>query len=133
MDTRYDPDRLRIADTEREAAVTALGEHFAVGRLSREEYDERCEAAWSARTRAELRPLFTDLPGPHQPNAHQPGQRAEPVRSFTRPRAWGWWPVPLLPVLVILLGISVLTHLPVILLGLAAWLLLRHGTGCRRR
>ncbi|HEY6933504.1 MAG TPA: DUF1707 domain-containing protein [Marmoricola sp.] len=132
MDTRYDPDRLRIADTEREAAVTALGEHFAVGRLTREEYDERCEAAWAARTRAELRPLFADLPGPHQPGP-QPGQRAEPVRSLTRPRAWGWWPVPLLPVLLVLLGISVLTHLPVILFGLAVWLLLSRGTRCRRR
>lgn len=67
MGTGYDQDRIRIADAEREAAVSTLSEHYAVGRLTREEYDERCEAAWAARTRAELRPLFTDLPGPQQP------------------------------------------------------------------
>ena len=32
---------LRIGDAEREAAVTALGEHYAAGRLTKDEYDER--------------------------------------------------------------------------------------------
>ncbi|HET8561801.1 MAG TPA: DUF1707 domain-containing protein [Marmoricola sp.] len=130
MTTRFDAEHLRITDAEREAAVTALGEHFAVGRLTREEYDERCEAAWAARTRAELRPLFSDLPGPHQP----PAAPSSPARQG-RPRVARWWPVPLLPVVAILLGITVLTHLPVILFGLLAWFVLARLVGrrsCRR-
>lgn len=123
MQTRYDPDQLRIADTDREAAVASLGEHFAVGRLSREEYDQRCEAAWAARTTAELRPLFADLPGPHQ----QPSPPRPASTARRRPRRW---PVPLVAVLAILLGLSVLTHLPLVLLGLLAWFLLARG--CRR-
>ena len=35
---------LRIGDDDREAAVTALGEHYAAGRLTKEEYDERADA-----------------------------------------------------------------------------------------
>ncbi len=56
---------LRIGDTEREAAVAALSEHFAAGRLNKEEYDERTAAAFTARTSGALAPLFIDLPAPH--------------------------------------------------------------------
>jgi hypothetical protein len=54
----------RVGDAEREAAVAALGEHFAAGRIDRDELDRRLEAAYAARTRADLGQLFTDLPGP---------------------------------------------------------------------
>jgi hypothetical protein len=129
------PDQLRIADADREAAVASLGEHYAVGRLTKEEYDERCEAAWAARTGADLRPIFADLPGPHRQPPAAPGR--PPGRPADRP-ARGGWPVPLLPVLAILLGITVLTHLPVILIGLVAWFVLgrlffRHGRVAHRR
>lgn len=119
-------DQLRIADADREAAVAALGEHFAVGRLTKEEYDERCEAAWAARTQAELRPLFADLPGPH--HEHPRPQPARPARS--------WWTVPLVPVLAILIGLTVLTHLPLFVIGLLVWFLLARSSGryrARRR
>ena len=53
---------LRIGDSEREAAVAALGDHYAAGRLTKEEYDERAARAWEARTRSALWPLFSDLP-----------------------------------------------------------------------
>jgi len=56
---------LRIGDAERESAAAALGEHFASGRLTREEYDERSTSVWSAKTRSDLWPLFADLPSPH--------------------------------------------------------------------
>jgi hypothetical protein len=129
METRNDRDRIRIADADREAAVKALGEHYAVGRLTREEYDERCEAAWAARTGADLRPLFADLPGP---------RLEAPPRTPVPARTRGWWPIPLLPVLAILVGLTVLTHLPVILFGLLVWCVLsrtffRHGRVVHRR
>lgn len=68
-----DPSGLRIGTAEREAAVAALGEHFAAGRLTLEEYERRVGAAVQARTRAELDPLFTDLPGPHPGPPVAPG------------------------------------------------------------
>ena len=67
---------LRIGHTEREAASRRLSDHFAKGRLDDEEYAERLDAAWSARTDADLALLFHDLPAqtvaasrPRRPNA----------------------------------------------------------------
>jgi hypothetical protein len=54
---------MRIGNAEREAAVRALGEHYAQGRLDQQEYEERTSAAYAARTSDDLAPLFEDLPG----------------------------------------------------------------------
>lgn len=54
---------VRIGTAERERAFSLLGEHFAAGRLSPAEFDERSAAAGRAVTRGELIPLFADLPG----------------------------------------------------------------------
>jgi TM2 domain-containing membrane protein YozV len=58
------PDRraVRIGNSEREAAVRELGEHYAEGRLDSQEYEERTAAAYAARTADQLVPLFDDLP-----------------------------------------------------------------------
>jgi hypothetical protein len=58
-------DGLRIGATERDAAMAAIGEHLAAGRLELDEYERRVSAATQARTYADLRPLFEDLPRPH--------------------------------------------------------------------
>ncbi|MBP2324751.1 hypothetical protein JOF56_005136 [Kibdelosporangium banguiense] len=60
-----DPDFLRIGTKERDEALKVLGDHFADGRLPVAEYDERVSKAVEAETRADLRPLFADLPPPH--------------------------------------------------------------------
>jgi hypothetical protein len=60
-----DGDDLRIGTAERESAVKILTDHMSEGRLTLEEYDERVAAALEARTRADLRTLFTDLPPPY--------------------------------------------------------------------
>ncbi|APU16323.1 MULTISPECIES: DUF1707 domain-containing protein [Actinoalloteichus] len=57
---------LRIGDAERGQAMQFLGDHFAQGRLTIEEYEERIGAVTLARTRSELIVLFNDLPGTHQ-------------------------------------------------------------------
>jgi hypothetical protein len=49
---------------ERDSAVSALGDHFAAGRLTREEFDERIDKAMQARFQSDLQPLFADLPRP---------------------------------------------------------------------
>lgn len=57
-----DDDRLRIADTEREAAIAALSRQFSEGRLTPDEFSERCAAVYAALTRGDLKPIFVDLP-----------------------------------------------------------------------
>ena len=57
-------DRIRVSDAERERVAARLREHFAEGRLSQEELDERLSAALSAKTEGDLRRVMADLPGP---------------------------------------------------------------------
>jgi hypothetical protein len=71
-------DRMRASDAEREAVTARLRDHYAEGRLTHDELDERVSAALSAKTFGELRTLTTDLPGP------------APVPPRTAPRpSWG--------------------------------------------
>ena len=65
---------LRISDVERESAVRTLGEHHAVGRLSYDEFVERMDQAYEARTHEELDVLTADLPDAPAPRA-QPRKR----------------------------------------------------------
>ncbi|MEU7136832.1 DUF1707 domain-containing protein [Streptomyces sp. NPDC046261] len=55
---------MRASDAERERIAEALREAVAEGRLDMEEFGERLEAAYKARTHAELEPLVRDLPVP---------------------------------------------------------------------
>ena len=55
---------IRASDRDRESAAELLGEAYALGRLTREELDERAAAAYSATTWGELRDLTADLPPP---------------------------------------------------------------------
>jgi DNA-binding MarR family transcriptional regulator len=54
--------QMRIGDSDRDAAAAALGEHFAQGRLSLAELDERLGAAFTATTRGEISRATWDLP-----------------------------------------------------------------------
>ncbi|MGV9329992.1 DUF1707 SHOCT-like domain-containing protein [Streptosporangium sandarakinum] len=56
-------DDLRIGDAERDAAVSALREHYARGRLTLEEFGERVDLVLAARTGRELARVGADLPG----------------------------------------------------------------------
>jgi len=53
---------LRASDAEREGAVVRLREACAEGRLTLQEFSERVEEAYAARTRAELERVASDLP-----------------------------------------------------------------------
>ncbi|WP_433362150.1 DUF1707 SHOCT-like domain-containing protein [Streptosporangium sp. CA-115845] len=64
-------DDLRIGDAERDVAMEALREHYAQGRLTREELDERLELTLSARTGGELARVSADLPGPRAPRTEE--------------------------------------------------------------
>jgi DNA-binding PadR family transcriptional regulator len=54
--------QVRASDADRERAVASLRDHFAEGRLTRAELDERLTTALSARMADDLRRLMADLP-----------------------------------------------------------------------
>ena len=58
---RPDSAQLRAADRDRAVVLSVLGDAYADGRLTKEEYDERATAATQARTLGELPPLFAAL------------------------------------------------------------------------
>jgi uncharacterized membrane protein len=110
-------DALRISDADRSAALDLLSEQYAVGRLDKDEFDERSDAVWSAKTQGDLAPVFADLP------VRSP---ALPARPTGRGRQWGprWgprWAPPLLPVIALLVVLTVLTKVPFVLLLVGLW------------
>ncbi|KAA9150086.1 DUF1707 domain-containing protein [Amycolatopsis acidicola] len=70
---------IRISDTDRETALTALGEHMSAGRLDIDEYGERSAKVTAAKTRGDLAEVFTDLPEPHPTYGEAPKQPAPPA------------------------------------------------------
>ena len=67
-------DRIRISDADRERVAARLREHFAEGRLSPDELDERIAAALNAKTVGDVRRVMADLPDP-VPAPWAPGPR----------------------------------------------------------
>ena len=101
----------RIGDAERDHAAAALRDHLAAGRLDQTEFDERLTQALSARTQADLDPLFRDLPSlrldqalqptPAAPLAAQPDATAPVQQSRDLKWLWGMlsaiaWPAALI-------------------------------------
>ena len=116
-------DLLRVGDAERQQAVSALGEHFAAGRLDQDEYDTRIQVAYASRTRVDLRGLFGDLPEP-APFAPLPAPgfrdgRTARDRRHSRPVLAG---VPVFPILIALAIVAgALLRFPVFPIVLFLW------------
>jgi hypothetical protein len=63
---------MRASDADREQTADALREHYAAGRLSNDELDERLDVAYKASTVQELAQLGADLPElPAPPSARK--------------------------------------------------------------
>ncbi|MGO8961802.1 MAG: DUF1707 domain-containing protein [Streptosporangiaceae bacterium] len=97
-------DRIRMSDADRERVTSRLREHYAEGRLSSEELDERITATLSAKTFGDLRGVLADLPEPDllpPPAGPTPPWRGMPPRVVVHrgPR--------LLPLLLIALIVAV--------------------------
>jgi hypothetical protein len=71
--------RMLASPADRDAAIRALQESFAEGRLTRDELDERLGRALRSRDFPELLTLTADLP-PDSPFARLPAHRTTPRR-----------------------------------------------------
>ena len=122
------PTPVRIGDAERDQAVSDLGDHFAAGRLTREEFDERADQAMQARFSTELEPLFADLP---KPAPVEPAPAAAPAQvGGPPPWAYAMWLMPI--VLIAAIAGSILLHAPFVLWVLV-WFVVMGKIGHHRR
>jgi hypothetical protein len=55
--------RIRASDADRDRTAALLREHLAAGRLTAEEFNERLDKAYAAKTLGDLDQLLSDLPG----------------------------------------------------------------------
>lgn len=75
---------LRVSDQERERTAQLLRDHFAAGRLSQDELNDRVQEAYSARTQQQLAALLSDLPMLPAPPQEARAQLAERRRHLQR-------------------------------------------------
>jgi DUF1707 SHOCT-like domain len=67
---------VRVGDADREAVAAQLREHFADGRLTLEELNERLDQAFAAKTRDDLNTVLRDLPYVSRPFTGAPSGSA---------------------------------------------------------
>ena len=79
-------DSIRVSDADRDRVSDQLRDHFAAGRITSDELDERLSAALSAKTFGDLRRIMADLPGPVPalPRAVPPPLQATPAWAVRR-------------------------------------------------
>jgi len=64
---------LRVSDAERDATAAELREHYAAGRLSLDELDQRISQSFAAKTRGDLDAVMHDLPSLRPGSTALPG------------------------------------------------------------
>ena len=77
---------LRIGDREREAVAAELREHYAHGRLTLEEFNQRLDTAFAAKTQSDLSRTTYDLPHVRSAGTPMPPSRSRPASQ----PALGW-------------------------------------------
>ena len=88
-----DPE-LRASDADREATADRLRRHHTEGRIDSEEFQERIDRCYHAKTLGELDQLVADLP-------------REPVKRSGSHFYSRLWPLPFVPLLIAILVVSV--------------------------
>jgi hypothetical protein len=82
---------LRIGDRERDAVAAELREHYAHGRLTLEEFNQRIDAVFAAKTQNDLSRLTADLPHVRSGGAPLPSSRTDrSPRLASGPPLSGW-------------------------------------------
>jgi hypothetical protein len=84
---------VRVGDADRDAVAAQLREHYADGRLTLEELNERIDQTFAAKTKADLNTVMRDLP--HATTRPGPGL------PYAGAGSTGWqgpgWPGPMSP------------------------------------
>src|SRR5579864_270721 len=88
-------DRFRVGHADRDQAIETLKDAFVHGRLTKDEFDTRAGQALTARTRADLDALVSDIPPgpaaarppPAPASAPAPAPDLDPALDPTRPVA----------------------------------------------
>jgi uncharacterized membrane protein YccC len=88
---------VRASDTDREQVGERLRRHHAEGRIDAEEFQDRIDRCYKAKTIGDLRQLVNDLPREHEEAA----ERSSYLRRL--------WRVPLVPIILAIWVISILT------------------------
>jgi hypothetical protein len=89
---------LRIGDRERDAVAAELREHYAHGRLTLEEFNQRLDAVFAAKTQSDLSRITADLPHVRSGGAPLPSSgTGRSTRLATTAPQSGWgadqgWP-----------------------------------------
>jgi Domain of unknown function (DUF1707) len=76
---------LRVGDADREATAAQLREHYADGRLTLDEVNERLDQTFAAKTKADLNTVMRDLPQTAPPGSGGYGQTGWQGPMATRP------------------------------------------------
>ncbi len=97
-------DRIRASDADRERVTARLRDHYAEGRLTSGELDERTSAALQATTFGDLRRVMADLPDPVLMPQGAPGLEPGGTPWPARRRGPRFLPVLLLVLLFALLA-----------------------------
>jgi hypothetical protein len=86
---------VRVGDADREAVAAQLREHYADGRLTLEELNERLDQTFAAKTKADLNMVMRDLPQAMRPGAGLPyAGTGWPGQPGPGPAAGPGWPGP---------------------------------------
>jgi hypothetical protein len=80
---------MRVGDAEREAAAAEVREHFASGRLTQDELNQRLDQTFAAKTRGDLNAVFTDLPSAGWRDATAGGTRTSAGGAYGGPTPIG--------------------------------------------
>jgi len=78
---------VRVGDADREAIAAQLREHYADGRLTLDELNERLDQTFAAKTTADLNTVMRDLPFSAQPGAAPGGSGGSGVTGW-QGQAW---------------------------------------------
>lgn len=93
----------RASDAERDQTVSVLREHAAAGRLTLEEFSERTERVYAARTTGELELLGADLPATPEERA-RPRPKRLMLAVLGNAQRTGRWRLPRFSTGLVLLG-----------------------------
>lgn len=114
---------LRVSDADRDQVASVLREHHAQGRLTLEEFQERLERAYAAKTYADLDAIVADLPADDLFRLPMPAHQRRRPASRTRGQvlrrrvilvsAWSTWAFVSSVNLVIWLAVSIAVAEPI--------------------